>query len=128
MAAFVGPALDRETFMARWQQILGGADNVVRTIVVDGDVAGNVLKFIMFGEDTVAYWLGREYWGRGIATQALRLLLAEFPERPLYARAATDNIGSRRVLEKCGFVVMAEETNHAELRGGPTDEVVMRLE
>jgi RimJ/RimL family protein N-acetyltransferase len=57
----------------------------------------------------------------------LRLLLAEFPERPLYARAAKDNAGSRRVLEKCGFVVVAEETNYAELRGGPTEEVVMRL-
>lgn len=128
MAAFVGPAPERAAYLERWQRIMQDEKNIVRTIVVDGKVAGNVLKFIMFGENTVAYWIGREYWGRGIATQALRLLLAEQAERPLYARAAKDNAGSRRVLEKCGFAVIAEETNFAELRGGPTDEVVMKLE
>jgi RimJ/RimL family protein N-acetyltransferase len=127
MAAFVGPAPERAAYIERWQRILADANYVVRTILVDGKVAGNVLKFSMFGEPTVAYWVAREYWGRGVATQALGLLLAEFPQRPLYARAASDNAGSRRVLEKCGFVVIAEETNVAELRGGPTEEVVMRL-
>jgi RimJ/RimL family protein N-acetyltransferase len=128
MAAFVGSAPERGAYLERWQRILADSNNVVRTIEVDGKVAGNVLKFTMFGEPTVAYWVAREYWGRGVATQALSLLLAEFPERPLYARAAKDNTGSRRVLEKCGFVVIAEETNVAELRGGPTEEVVMKLE
>lgn len=128
MAAFGSPpAADPDAYAARWQRILAGP-GLARTILVDGEPAGYVLKFIMFGEDTVAYWVARPHWGRGIATAGLRLLLAEVPQRPLYARAASDNTGSRRVLEKCGFVVIGEETGFAEARQAETPEVIMRLD
>jgi RimJ/RimL family protein N-acetyltransferase len=51
----------------------------------------------------VGYWLGRSYWGRGIATRALALFLPLVPARPLYAHVASHNTGSMRVLVKCGF-------------------------
>ncbi len=69
-------------------------------------MAGNVLCWGPPEERDVGYWLGREFWGRGIATRALAALLVEVDERPLYAHVARHNIGSRRVLEKCGFVVV----------------------
>jgi RimJ/RimL family protein N-acetyltransferase len=49
----------------------------------------------------VTYWLGRDFWGRGLATQALNRMLHLVVDRPILARAATDNIGSLRVLQKC---------------------------
>jgi RimJ/RimL family protein N-acetyltransferase len=127
MAAFGKQETDWETFRARWTRMLADPTLVMRTIEVDGQVAGNVLKFVMFEQPSVAYWLGKEFWGRGLATLALGLLLQDQTELPLYARAAKDNRGSVRVLEKCGFKVIGEETNMAAARGEPTREVIMEL-
>ena len=63
------------------------------------------------GRLLVGYWVGREFWGRGLATAALAELVTEIPERPLHAWVASSNVGSIRVLEKCGFV---EVERHAE--------------
>ncbi|OQD54535.1 GNAT family N-acetyltransferase [Streptomyces phaeoluteigriseus] len=128
MAAFTpkDPA-DRDAFDAHWKRIRASAA-VVRAILADGDVVGSAAVYGEPGEREVTYWVDRAYWGRGIATAALGALLAEVPERPLYARAADDNAGSRRVLEKCGFRVSARTTGYAHARDAEIDEVVMVLE
>ncbi|MEU8653102.1 GNAT family N-acetyltransferase [Streptomyces sp. NPDC048737] len=128
MAAFTpeDPA-DRDAFDARWRRIRASAA-VVRAVLADGDVVGSAAVYGEPGEREVTYWVDRSHWGRGIATAALRALLAEVPERPLYARAAEDNAGSRRVLEKCGFRVTARATGYAHARGAQVDEVVLVLE
>ena len=59
----------------------------------------------------VGYWVGREYWGRGVGTAALQLMLdlPEFPgESDVYARVMLENTGSQRVLEHCGFSFLAK--------------------
>lgn len=128
MAAFTpkDPA-DRDVFDAHWKRIRA-SDAVQRTVLADGDVVGSAAVYGEPGEREVTYWIDRAYWGRGIATTALRLLIAEVPERPLYARAAADNAGSRRVLEKCGFRVTARASGYANARGEEIDEVVLTLE
>ncbi|MFC9285350.1 GNAT family N-acetyltransferase [Streptomyces sp. NPDC057052] len=128
MAAFTAkdPA-DREAFDAHWRRIRASSA-VVRAILADGDVVGSASVYGEPGEREVTYWVDRSHWGRGIATAALGALLAEVPERPLYARAADDNAGSRRVLEKCGFRVTARATGYAHARGAEIDEVVLVLE
>ncbi|MFI1565736.1 GNAT family N-acetyltransferase [Streptomyces sp. NPDC020490] len=127
MAAFTAkdPA-DRAAFDDRWRRIRA-SDAVTRTILADGDVVGSAAVYGEPGEREVTYWVDRAYWGRGVATAALRALLAEVPERPLYARAAADNTGSRRVLEKCGFRETARATGYAPARGEEIDEVVLNL-
>jgi RimJ/RimL family protein N-acetyltransferase len=129
MAAFTpeDPA-DRDAFEAHWKRLRASSDVVVRTVLADGDVVGNAAVYGVPGEREVTYWVDRAYWGRGIATAALRALLTEVPERPLYARAAADNAGSLRVLEKCGFRRSALATGYAPARGGEIDEVVLLLE
>ena len=102
MAGF--PARERDAFQAHWEKIRGDESNLLRTIVFGDQVVGNVVSFMMDGERQVGYWIGRAFWGRGIATRALGLLLAETEDRPLYAFAAKQNHASARVLEKCGFV------------------------
>jgi RimJ/RimL family protein N-acetyltransferase len=96
------PPRDRDAFMAHWTTILGDASVVVRTVVLDGEVAGNVV-FEFEGRREVGYWIGRGFWGKGVATTALRAFLREVTERPLYAGVAAHNLASIRVLEKCGF-------------------------
>jgi RimJ/RimL family protein N-acetyltransferase len=109
MAAF--PSRDREAFMAHWAKTLANESAVTRTIVSDGEVAGNIGAWEADGRTLVGYWIGREFWGRGLATQALAELVADVVEtRPLHAYVARSNIASIRVLEKCGFVEVDAHT------------------
>ena len=96
-------------------------------IVVDDDVAGTIGSWGEPGERELTYWIGRSYWGRGIATGALAAFLAIERSRPLRARIASDNIASRRVLAKCGFRVVATERGFAEARAAEIDELVKTL-
>jgi RimJ/RimL family protein N-acetyltransferase len=66
-------------------------------------VAGNIGSWPETGQQLLGYWVGREWWGRGVATQALALFVDEVSIRPLYAHVAVHNVGSIRVLDKCGF-------------------------
>lgn len=102
MAAF--PAREREAFFPHWRDnVLANPSARVRTIVVDGAVAGYVSSWEQEGERLVAYWLGQAYWGRGIGSSALREFLDIETTRPLRAYVAALNVGSMRVLERCGF-------------------------
>jgi RimJ/RimL family protein N-acetyltransferase len=129
MAAFTheDPA-DRDAFDAHWKRIRARDDVLNRTILVDGDVVGSVAVYGEPDEREVTYWIDRAYWGKGIATAALRDLLAEAPERPVHARVAADNAGSRRVLEKCGFRVSGHDRGFANARGEEIDELVLTLD
>ncbi|HET9379500.1 MAG TPA: GNAT family N-acetyltransferase [Streptomyces sp.] len=119
---------DRDAFDAHWERVRASAGVVCRAVLLDGDVVGHAAVYGEPGQREVTYWVDRWYWGRGIATAALRALLAEVPDRPLYARAAADNARSVRVLEKCGFRHSATATGYAPARGAEIDEVVLRLD
>ena len=97
-------------------------------IVDDDDVAGTIGSWGESGEREATYWIGRSYWGKGIATDALNAFLAVDRSRPLHAHVASDNVASRRVLEKCGFRVIATERNVAEARSAEIEELVLRLD
>lgn len=121
MAAF--PSRGRDAFDAHWERVLADDSVIVKTILFDGNVAGNISSWKEPGERLVGYWLGREYWGRGIATRALAQFLAVVGERPMTARVAKHNVASFRVLEKCGFVVAGERRDPAD----GVEELVMRI-
>jgi RimJ/RimL family protein N-acetyltransferase len=130
MAAFTAkdPA-DREAFTAKWAKILGDDTVTKKAVLVNGQVAGSVSSFVApwSGQLEVTYWVGREYWGRGIATKALTEFLGHLKARPVYARAAKDNIASIRVLAKCGFTISGHDKGFANARGEEVEEVVLRL-
>jgi len=96
-------ARDRDAFMTHWAKILADETLLAKTVVHDDTIAGNVVSWTHDGERDVGYWIGREHWGKGVATAALGAFLAELQERPLFAHVAEHNVGSIRVLEKCGF-------------------------
>ncbi|MEZ4388936.1 MAG: GNAT family protein [Candidatus Krumholzibacteriia bacterium] len=129
MAAFTSPdPTDRDAFDAHWRKVRGEPGITARTILCGDVVAGHIASFHRGADREVTYWLGRECWGRGVATRALTAYLAVETARPLHGRVAADNLGSQRVLEKCGFRVVGRERGHAEARGEEIDELVMRLD
>lgn len=119
------PSRDRETFMAHWGKIMADETVVLRTILFNGQVVGNVVSFIRDRKREVGYWIGREHWGKGIATKALALFLQEVKMRPLYGVIARHNAGSRRVLEKCGFRFAGEHRDPGEGSNVELDELVL---
>lgn len=128
MAAFTAadPA-DRAAFDAHWAKIRADASVRQRTIVADGSVAGWVGSYGPPEEPEVTYWLGRAFWGHGLATAALRLYLEVDTRRPIYGRAAADNVASLRVLEKCGFSRLDTLRGFANARGQEIEEVLLVL-
>ena len=95
----------REAFDSHWANSLGDPNITARVILVGEELVGVVSCFPRDGRDHVGYWIDRAFWGQGIASRALHLLLEEVARRPLVATAATSNGASMRVLQKCGFVV-----------------------
>jgi RimJ/RimL family protein N-acetyltransferase len=106
MAAF--PSRERDVFMAHWAKTLANDAALTWTVVSNGAVAGNIGCWEDDGRRFVGYWIGREFWGRGLATQALTELVGTVEARPLYAHVVQSNVASIRVLEKCGFVKVGE--------------------
>ncbi len=123
MAAF--PPRDQEAFTAHWTKILADPSCLKKLILFGDAIAGHVGSFERSGEREVGYWIDREYWGRGIATRALEIFLAEETRRPLHAHVAKHNIASLRVLEKCGFVPVREESD--SVRGETVEEIILVL-
>ena len=128
MAAFTAKdPTDKDAFTAHWAKILGDRTKINKTILFNEQVAGYVACFEQFGEREVCYWIGKEYWGRGLATKALSDFLGYVKARPLYARVAKDNIASIRVLEKCGFTISGEDKGFSNARGEEVEEFILKL-
>jgi RimJ/RimL family protein N-acetyltransferase len=109
MAAFT--ARPKPAFMKHWAEILEDQTVSARSVIVDDSVVGHVVTWPEGEHRLLGYWVSRSQWGKGIATAALQQFLAEVPDRPLRAIVATHNLGSIRVLEKCGFTLTATRTS-----------------
>ncbi len=129
MAAFTSEdPTDHDGFMAHWTKIRASPIVTIRCIVRGEEVLGSVISFEVEGDPEITYWIGRQYWGQGVATEALRLFLETVDtRRPMRARCAKDNVASLRVLEKCGFKVVAEARGFANARGTEIDELELEL-
>jgi RimJ/RimL family protein N-acetyltransferase len=116
------PARPRERFLDHWRtRILADPDAFVRTITVGGAVAGNLLAWWEEDRRFIGYWMGREFWGRGIGTRALGLFLGEEKTRPLYADPYHGNTASVRLLERLGF------QREGTVRHGEDEHIMLAL-
>lgn len=129
MAAFTSKdPTDREAFNVHWKKIRTAETVVIKTIIYEEKVVGSVLSYEDEGKPEISYWLGKGYWGKGIATRALAEFLEKVNKtRPIYARMAKDNNGSGRVLEKCGFKIIGEGKGFANARGKKIEELLFEL-
>ncbi|MED0992343.1 GNAT family N-acetyltransferase [Bacillus nitratireducens] len=129
MAAFTAKdPTDKDSFFDHWTKIIADETITIKTILFNGIVTGHVSNFEQFSEPVVSYWIGKEYWGQGIATLALSEFLEYIKIRPLYARSAKDNLASIRVLEKCGFKIISEDKGFSNVRGKDVEEFILKLE
>jgi RimJ/RimL family protein N-acetyltransferase len=125
MAAF--PSRDWDAFMTHWKKVMDNENVELRTILFGGHVAGNIVSWEQSGEREVGYWIGKEYWGKGIATKALGEFVTYVKTRPLFAHVAKHNIGSLRVLQNCGFTVSGTD-KFSDENGQEIEEVILKLE
>jgi RimJ/RimL family protein N-acetyltransferase len=125
MAAF--PARDRDAFTAHWTKIMADPSVILKTILWNGEVAGNIGSWVADGRRLIGYWIGKGFWGHGIATGALAAFIEQVPSRPLHAFVAKHNVASIRVLQKCGFVVIGEDQGAPGPDGEPIVDVLFEL-
>lgn len=128
-AAFcLAEAPDPVAFEHRWQSMLVDPPVLVRTVLVDAEVAGHVATWIAEdGSPEITYWLGRQFWGAGVGARGLRLFLSEESRRPLRARCAADNHASVKILVAAGFRQVGSEPDYAPARGEIVDELIFEL-
>jgi RimJ/RimL family protein N-acetyltransferase len=125
LAAFMAKDhADKEAYIAKYTKFLSDPDKNLRTILVNGLIAGSVSKYVMEGDAEITYWIDKQYWGQGVATKALNEFLKIETTRPIYGRVAFDNIGSQRVLEKCGFIKVGTDRGFAGARQTEIEEYV----
>src|SRR5438874_11959410 len=103
LAAF--PSRDHDAFMTHWAKLRREPSNIIRTIVCDGQVAGNIGSWIAEDKRLIGYWIGRDFWGRGVATAALAALVAEGKEPPPHAFVVEHHLGLIRVVDEFEFVL-----------------------
>lgn len=129
LAAFTTKnATDKTTYVTKYTKLLN--DPVINhcTILLNNTIVGSIAKFNRENDSELTYLIDRSRWGKGIATEALRQFLKTEPVRPIYGRTAFDNIGSQKVLEKCGFTKIGTGKYFANARQSEIEEFIYRLD
>lgn len=129
LAAFTSkdPA-DKAAYMDKYTKIINDPTINTQTILVDDNIAGSIARFVLFGDDEITYWIDKKYWGKGVASAALKHFLTIEQTRPIFGRVAFDNFGSQKVLEKCGFIKIGTDKGFANARQAETEEFIYKLE
>jgi RimJ/RimL family protein N-acetyltransferase len=129
MAAFTAEDPDdRTAFDVHMAKVRTSPEVIMRAITADGRLVGSIASFVIEGDIEVTYWIDRFFWGQGIAGRALVSFLESVPVRPLFARVASDNVGSLKVLQKAGFAITGTETSFANGRNTEIQETILRLD
>lgn len=119
---------DRAAFDTHMAMVRSSPDITFRAVTFNGQLAGSIASFTAEGKTEITYLVDHALWGKGIATRALALLLELVSARPLYARAASDNAGSLRVLQKSGFKAIGTGKSFAAGRTAEIEETILRLD
>ncbi|MBP6657238.1 MAG: GNAT family N-acetyltransferase [Bacteroidia bacterium] len=128
LAAFTNKdSKDERAYVERYSKYLTDPSINMLTIKVNNIVVGSISKFVMENEPEITYWIDRKFWGRGIASNALKEFLKIETIRPIHARVAFDNLGSQKVLEKCGFVKIGKDKGFANERQSEIEEYIYIL-
>ena len=128
LAAFMpkDPA-DKSAYINKHEKLLIDPSVNNQTIILNNTIVGSIGKFVLDGHAEITYWIDRSFWGRGIATKALKEFLKIELARPIFGRVAFDNIGSQKVLEKCGFVKTGTDKGFANARQTEIEEFIYIL-
>ncbi|NIF06646.1 GNAT family N-acetyltransferase [Chryseobacterium sp. Tr-659] len=129
LAAFTSQdSENKEAYLAKYTRLLNNPTVNNQTIIIGNEIAGSVAKFMMEGDAEITYWINKDFWGKGVATKALKDFLIIEKTRPIFGRVAFDNFGSQKVLEKCGFVKIGTDRGFANARQAEIEEFIYRLD
>ncbi len=129
LAAFMSQdSTHKEAYLAKYTRLLNDPTVNNQTIIADSEIVGSIAKFVMEGDAELTYWIDRQFWGKGVATNALKNFLNLETARPLFGRVAFDNLGSQKVLENCGFVKIGTDRGFANARQAEIEEFIYRLD
>lgn len=129
LAAFTSKdSTNKEAYVAKYTRLLNDPTVNNQTIIADSIIAGSIAKFVMEGDAELTYWIDKDFWGKGVATAALKNFLTIETARPIFGRVAFDNLGSQKVLENCGFVKIGTDTGFANARETEIEEFIYRLD
>lgn len=118
---------DKSAYIDKYTKLLDDPTVNNQTIILDNIIVGSIATFIMEGDTEITYWIDRKFWGQGIATQALKKILDIETLRPIFSRVAFDNLGSQKVLEKCGFEKIDTDRGFANARQTEIEEFIYKL-
>ena len=118
---------DKNAYIEKWTRLLSDITVNSKTIFLNGEIVGSIAKYEMDGQSEITYWIGKYFWGKGIASKALQQFLKTEKIRPIYGRVAYDNHGSQKVLEKCDFKKIGIERGFANSREIEIEEIIYRL-
>lgn len=128
MAAFTSKnRFDKQAYMEKYLRLFDDPTINMQTVINNDTIVGSISKFVIEGDAEITYWIDKTYWGRGFAVQALQQMLLLETIRPLFARVAYDNIGSQKVLEKCGFKKIGSDIGFANARNQEIEEFIYNL-
>lgn len=128
LAAFMPKdSTDKAAYIAKHVKLLSDPTVNNQTVIIDNVIVGSIAKFVMEGDTEITYWIDRFFWGQGIATKALKEFLVIETTRPIFGRVAFDNFGSQKVLEKCGFIKVANDKGFANARQKEIEEFIYKL-
>ena len=128
LAAFTSKdPTDKSAYLNKYTKLLNDPTVNMKTIITDDTIVGSISKFEMEGDAEITYWIDRNFWGKGIATTALKNFLTVEHTRPIFGRVAFDNFASQRVLEKCGFVKIGRAKGFANARQTEIEEYIYKL-
>lgn len=104
----------------------------IMAITCDGALCGSIglhrQEDVFCKNMELGYWIGEEFWNRGIASKAISLIVrngfAHFDIARIFARPFGRNAASIRVLEKCGFVLEARLTKTIFKNNNWEDELI----
>jgi RimJ/RimL family protein N-acetyltransferase len=128
LAAFTAKDMNDEiAYIEKYTKFLTDPSINMKTLRVGNEIVGSIAKYVMENDAEITYWIDRKFWGQGIATSALKEFLTIEQTRPIYGRAAFDNYGSHKVLEKCRFIKIGMDKGFANARQTEIEEYIYKL-
>lgn len=129
MAAFTAKdPNDKEFYMEKWTKIVENPDIKMLTLRFKNEIVGSVIHFDVMDETHISYWIDKQHWGKGFATEGLKAFIKDSVKRPLFARVAYDNFGSQKVLENCGFQSIGKGKGFANARNMEIEEFIYKFD
>lgn len=128
LAAFTSKDSNNKTaYIEKYTKFLTDPTINMQTIKIDDEIVGSIAKFVRGGDAEITYWMDKKFWGKGIATTALKKFLAIENTRPIFGRVAFDNFASQKVLEKAGFMKVGTDKGFANARQTEIEEFIYKL-